>query len=438
MPRKKTVAEILETGKKYIPAISRDDHEKIMTLENIQLEIYNQFIDKNYQENKLQTLKKALPLKELSDTFQGRINEYTPVSHHVWLTNMIKPRDILTYSSNVFKYNQYNSTKVSGAIDDPNNAFIGSIVNLEKGAKQSNLPISEDNFYHIIWTNFSREDLIKHPELKDLRKISKIDKTGRELPDFIILNIEEVMDAKDINEIKNQANPDQALPQSILSGLANIQQDFLSVRSQLNELYSKKLFASMSDVVRVAAVKDIGGIYFDVDYNLYEQSRLHINNQYNLFDLMKHYDSILGREHPQRLCNAIISGAKPDSKVITSLWETVKKNISNPNSVDYVKYSKNNFDKIICQTGPIAATVGFLKAAGEYDIALDFGVLYYNEFKRPPHETKVNGSVGAIGYDTWGGSWLECKYNQYKNYKYFDLDTGRGITAAEWEALFDI
>ena len=410
-----------------------------MKLENISLEVYKQFIDGNYQEKTLQSLKEVLP--NLNHSFQGRI-EYTPVSHHVWLTNMEKPRDILTYSSDVFKYNQYNPNKVPGAIDDPNNAFIGSLINLEKGAKESDVNISDEHFYHVIWTNFSREDLIKHPELQDLRRICRIDKTQIALPEIIVLNIEEVMDSKDINEIKNQANLNQPLPKSILSGLANIRDDFLSVRPQLDDLYSKKMFASMSDIVRVAAVKDIGGIYFDLDYNLYEQSRLHKNNQYNIFDLMKHYDSILGKEISHgidnRLCNAIISGAKPASKVIESIWETIKKNISEPNAVDYIKYPQTKLDYIICQTGPIATTVGFLKAAGQYDIALDFGALYYNEFKRPPHEVKLHGSVGAIGYDTWGGSWLECKYNQYKRYQYFDSETGRGITTAEWEAIFDL
>jgi hypothetical protein len=437
MPKKITVAQICENGKEYIPAITRNDHEKIIQLEKIAIAVYHDFINKDYQDNKLQSLKSFLPLDQLDRSFEGRINDYTAVSHHVWLTNMAKPKDMVIYVSDVLKYNQYNPNKVTGAIDHQENAFIKSILNLEKGAQESKLPLSEDKFYHIIWTNFSREDLVQHPELKDLRKICGIDSTAKALPKFIVLNIEEVMDAQDINKIKDQADPAQPLPQSILKGLLQVQQDLLSVRSELNGLYDKKMFASMSDIVRVAAVKDIGGIYFDLDYNLYDQSQLHKNKQYNLFDLMKHYDSILGKEG-QRLCNAIISSAQPNSSVLKSIWETVKNNIQNPDSVDYIKYSTNNFDKIICQTGPIAATIGFLKSAGEYDIALDFPALYYNEFKRSAHQVKLNGSVGAIGYDTWGGSWLECKYNKYKSYKYFEVDTGSGITEAEWEATWDI
>ena len=437
MPKKIRAIDILENGKKYIPAIGRDDHEKIMQIEGIPLEIYHQFIDQNYQENKLKTLKAALPLDKLNESFEGRITDYAPISHHVWFTNMEKPRNMLTYVSDVFKYNQYNPNKVPGAIDHKDNAFIGSIINLEKGAKESNLPVKGDNFYHILWTNFSRKDLVDHPELKDLRKICGIDSTERELPKFIVLNIEDVMDSEDVTKVTNQANPEQILPTVISDGLVQMKEDLLSIKDTLKSMYKAKKFAGMSDTVRLAAVKDLGGIYFDLDYNLYDQAIAHSKGKYNLFDLMKHYDSIVGREDPKRLCNAIISTPKAGSKVVTSLWETVKKNIEHPESVDYVKYAKNNFDKVICQTGPIAATVGFLKAAGQYDIALDFGLMYYNEFKRPPHTPKINGSVAPIGYDTWGGSWLECKYSQYKNYKYFELDTGRGITAAEWEAMFD-
>lgn len=441
MPKKIRAIDILEKGRKYIPAIGRNDHEKIMKIEGIPLEIYHQFIDQNYQENKLKTLKAVLPLDKLNQSFEGRITDYAPISHHVWFTNMEKPRDMLTYVSDVFKYNQYNPNKVPGAIDHKDNAFIGSIINLENGAKESKLPVKGDNFYNIIWTNFSRKDLIEHPELKDLRKICGIDPTERELPKFIVLNIEEVMDSEDVIKVINQANPEQILPQAISDGLVQMKEDLLSIRQDLNCMYQAKKFVGMSDTVRVAAVKDLGGIYFDLDYNLYDQSIAHSKGKYNLFDLMKHYDSVVGKEIPNgvhsRLCNAIISANKPSSNVMTSIWDTIKKNIQHSESVDYIKYSASNLDFVICQTGPIAATVGFLKAAGQYDIALDFGLMYYNEFKRPPHQVKVNGSIAPIGYDTWGGSWLECKYSQYKNYKYFELDTGRGITAAEWEAMFD-
>lgn len=431
MRKKKTVIEILKIGKKYVPAIGRDDHEKIMKLENISEAVYKHFTNDYYQDEKLQSLKTLFPTNMLNEEYQGRIDKYVGVSHHVWVTNMEKPRDIVSYVSDVFKYNQYNPIKVEGDIDDVNNTFIGSILNLKKG----NLPLSDNDFHHILWTNYGREDLENHPELTNLRKICKIDKSSVQLPELIVLNICDVID-KDIGEVRNEANPDEKLPQPIIDGLEQMKKDLNSVLDPLNDFKSNKMFASMSDVIRLAAVKDIGGIYFDIDYNLFDQERLHTNNQYNLFDLMKHYDSILGREEPQRLCNAIISSAKPDSQVITSIWDTVKKNITSPEAVDYVRYPKNNFDKVICQTGPIATTVGFLKGQGEYDIALDFGTLYYNNFKRPPHEVKLDGPVGPIGYDTWGGTWLEGKYNEYKTYLYYDAETGRGITEAEWKSMF--
>ena len=429
MAKKKTVLEILEVGKKYMPAICRDNNEKILETESIPIELFNSFISNSSE--KLESLKEVLPLNKLNEEFQGRIDKYTGVSHHIWVTNMEKPRDIVSYVSDVFKYNQYNPIKVPGEIDDINNAFIGSILNLKK----ANLPLSDNTFHHILWTNYSREDLEKHPELTNLRKICGIDKSLIPLPEFIVLNIHDVMD-REIGEIRNEANPNEKLPQSVIDGLEQMKKDLNSVSDALNNLKSNKMFASMSDVIRVAAVKDIGGIYFDVDYNLFDQERLHKNNQYNLFDLMKHYDSILGKESDRRLCNAFFSSAKPGSQVITSIWDIVKKNINTPDAVDYVRYAKNNFDKIISQTGPVTTTMGFLKGQGEYDIAVDFEILYYNNFKRPPHEIKLGGSLGSIGYDTWGGTWLESKYGEYKTYLYYDAETGRGITEAEWKSMF--
>lgn len=429
MGKKKTVLEILKVGKKYVPAIGRDNHKKILETESIPIELFNSFVSSAYQDEKLQSLKALLPLNKLNEEFQGRIDKYIGVSHHVWVTNMEKPRDIVSYVSDVFQYNQYNPIKVAGDIDDVNNTFIGSILNLKK----ANLPLSDNAFYHILWTNYSREDLEKHPELTNLRKICGIDESLIPLPELILLNIHDVMD-REIGEIRNEANPNEKLPQSVIDGLDQMKKDLNSISDALNDFKSNKMFASMSDVIRVAAVKDIGGIYFDVDYNLFDQERLHKNNQYNLFDLMKHYDSILGKEEPKRLCNAFFSSAKPGSQVMTAIWDIVKKNINTPEAVDYVRYPKNYFDKVISQTGPVTTTMGFLKGQGEYDISLDFGVLYYNNFKRPPHEVKLDGPIGPIGYDTWGQTWTTNI--EYKTYLYYDAETGRGITEAEWKSMF--
>lgn len=422
---------------RFKPTIGRDAIDKILKLEGIPLEWHKKFIDKNYQEKKLESLKTVLPVNKLINEFQGRIDEYKAISHHIWLTNMEKPRDIMSYVSDVFKDNKYNPNKVLGHIDHKDNAFIGSILNLERGAAESKLPLSDNKFHHILWTNYSRQDLIDHPELKDLRKICKIDLPERELPEFVVINIHDVINnSLAISNILDQATSSQTLPKSILNLLPGLRQDLNSISDTIYDLEVAEKFATISDVLRVAVVKDMGGIYFDIDYNFFEQTRLHKYKQYNLFDFMKHYDSVVGREMPiGRLCNAIISAAKQGSKVVTSIWEVVKRNITDPDSVYYVKYPKNDFDKIICQTGPIAATVGFLKAEGEYDIALDYGALYYNNFKRPAHELELEGSVGAIGYDTWGGTWLNCKYKDYKDYKCYDSETNRFVTEDEWDAM---
>jgi hypothetical protein len=45
----------------------------------------------------------------------------------------------------------------------------------------------------------------------------------------------------------------------------------------------------------------------------------------------------------------------------------------------------------------------------------------------------TQGSIGALGYDTWGGSWAEdCNKNTYI---LFD-ENQNGITQLEWENMF--
>lgn len=421
---------------KYIKSFTCSQTERIIESHGISQEKFKAFSAKNYQGNKLKSLEKIIPLSNLdkANSTQGSIKQITAVSHHIWITNMEQPRDIVVYESAEMREGKYKPKISKAEIDHKDNAFIQSITNLQNGAKSAKLPI--DKFHHILWTNFSREDLVAHPELNSLRKICKIDRSSVKLPEFIVLNINDLIDG--VDKIHNIADPKQEIPSSIKNRLNQLRQDIISVKPQIEDMLQNKKFAGVSDVLRIAVVKDIGGMYFDLDYNLFDQDKIHlIDKKYNLFDLMTNYETIVGKEtsNNNRLCNAFIYANEPNRAVLEETWSIIKRNIITPDKVDYIKYSAHEAERIILQTGPIPLTIGFIKGEGDKDIAIDFGgLIYYDSNKKQePYKVKMDGKVGAMGYDSWGGSWR----NDYKSswYLYYDLSTGEGITKAQWQKM---
>lgn len=387
-PKKKHTQQ--NTPKESIPR----DMNTIIKYENISKATLNKLTDIQYQETQLKQ--------------NGFIPQYSSVSHHVWFTNMNhNPRDIISYISKDFHDNQYTPSKIQGCIDDINNTFIQSILNLENGAISSELPMSDGKFYHILWTNFGIEDLKSHPELKNLRKLFKIDSSEIVLPEFVILNINDVMH----DVVYNLSNPSSKIPDIIFNGLSATKADLLSLESQLEEMKHKKMFASMSDVMRVIAVKNIGGMYFDIDYNLFDQDKVHSEqHKYNLFDIIKNYNCVFGRDVPctKTVCNAFISASHHDLKIMHSIWNVIQRNVQHPESVHYIKYANDIGSHIMCQTGPNAVTTGILKHMetndnSEQNIVLNYGRLFY--INTVPIEDEDFSSVGALGYDTWGTTW---------------------------------
>lgn len=394
----------------FIPSIKRDDIQKILKYEDIPQNVFQQFkqsIDAKYNPDKV------------------NIPYYTGVSHHMWFTDIANnPRDIVSYKSDAFYKNQYTYKHEKADIDDAQNCFIGSILNLKRGAKIYDLPIQNEDFYHILWTNLSEEDLLKNNKLSNLRKLYKIDDASRELPNFIVLNIHDVMH-KDINDITDLSHSLSTLPNIIVKNLQDMKQDLLSIQKQLEEMKNQKLFVSMSDVIRVAAVKNIGGMYFDVDYNLFDQEKVHSEqHKNNLFDVLKKYETTIGKEaaHDNSCCNAFISAAQPQAPILVETWNTLYRNITSTD-VPYIKYAENKWTQILFQTGPIALTIGALKGMQDNDIVLDWGSLFYAAAPHYGNHIPITkNSVGALGYDTWGGSWAYDTTS--KNYVFFQNDEG--------------
>ena len=386
-------------------------HKAIFLTEGIDLDHAAYVLSPQYQADRLEHLKSIVPLDALdraNDT-PGRIDKYTSVSHHVWVTDMNNnPRDIVTYRSTAQHENKYTNDKSKASIDDPYNSFVQSIKNLDEGSIKANVPLSEGKWHHVIWTNFSRDDLIQHPELTNLRKICNIEPVSDEMkakgfPEFTVININDVMDKK-VDEVVNIANPSTALPQIIKDGLLEMKTDLLGVRDEIEDFKSKKMMASISDVVRVVAVKDIGGMYFDLDHIIFDQEKVHTEqHKYNLFDIIKNYRCVVGSVVTD-FCNSFISTPESGVRPLENSWQLIKRNIDNFTMPGYLN-EVEPFKKILAQTGPIALTIGTIeKWDDNQDMVLNYGTMYYMN-DGIPHMPETEGDVGALGYDIWNGDW---------------------------------
>ena len=84
----------------------------------------------------------------------------------------------------------------------------------------------------------------------------------------------------------------------------------------------------------------------------------------------------------------------------------MQRNLNLETAPNYVKYAKDNSCRILSQTGPVSFTVATLQSLDdESDIALDYGCLMYGS-RGKPHTPETEGDVGALGYDIWGGTWV--------------------------------
>jgi len=119
----------------------------------------------------------------------------------------------------------------------------------------------------------------------------------------------------------------------------------------------KARFAEASDLSRLLILQKFGGIYSDMDYEIY--------NAPELFSYMKRFDFIGGREHIRKIsyyANSFIA-TKPDHPIINEAIEKLLRNyrrdLKDTNTPDYIKYPCTENDRIY-SNGPMLMTIAYL------------------------------------------------------------------------------
>lgn len=158
-------------------------------------------------------------------------------------------------------------------------------------------------------------------------------------------------------------------------------------------------FMEASDMLRLMVLQKFGGIYQDIDYEIY--------NAEELFELMKKFDFIGGREFPGIISyygNSFMS-AKLNHPIINEavnrleLYHNDPKNIKIP---DYIKYPCAFLEKLYLNSPPLLTIAYFKKnnIDNNNDIILPFWMIFNANFAR----------------DKNGG----CEYNKFSKLDFHD------------------
>ncbi len=443
------------------------------------------------------------------------------ISHHIWVSDPINPRNIVSYRSDVKDDYNHLPTKerVAKSLAEDNNAFIQSVTNLVKGANDPAYNFMQAGSgkgwdHHIFWTNVDLDpifaqryleksdidyatnlrtfydlteygmlhrgigDAIPNDKLpttnlafvdlsnENMPKIHVYQLNGPTLKDTIkttysfpseelstqassviksSTNMEEILSGKKETSCKETGSSatckatDDSLPKKhiesnsvfdtgfshFLQNLQELKQVSFSCKTAL-EVKNTNFYALISDLWRILAVKEFGGIYFDIDYNLYDQVKIHENEKLSLFDLMKVAKSVHGEEWCVGLCNSFITANTPNNEIMIHAYNILKRNLGGDQNVipDYVKYPQNTGHQILFTTGPTMLTVAYAKVAEKMEIANEvnpniqaaFGKMY-----RGANDHSIEDNIGDFGYDSWGGSWAQSASSANNNPEHVDL-----------------
>jgi hypothetical protein len=145
----------------------------------------------------------------------------------------------------------------------------------------------------------------------------------------------------------------------------------------LNGAESKAYLAESSDLVRLMALQKFGGIYKDMDYEIY--------NVEAFFNMMKKFDFIGGRERlsiKSYYGNSFIA-TKPNHPVINQAMKNLIRNHNlNESTPNYLKYPSMEFDRIYFNGPPLITIAYFAKnnLDGNADLILPPWMIYNVNF----------------------------------------------------------
>ena len=187
--------------------------------------------------------------------------------------------------------------------------------------------------------------------------------------------------------------------------------------------FSKRYFAASSDIARLMIVEKFGGIYMDLDYEIYEYKTLMQLIRSNNFVSGAIVESVNFYE-----VNSSFFAAKPGHTIISTALSLSYRNLTSTSLPNYINFPCSKFHSGIVTT-MVPLTVGIYKALDiKTDILLPIRFIFNIYKPELPYTAIVSKEIyqlkyqeKPIGNDRFSGSWHQKSYMEdepcLKNFK---------------------
>jgi len=176
----------------------------------------------------------------------------------------------------------------------------------------------------------------------------------------------------------------------------------------------KAMFSKASDLLRYKILKEVGGLYRDLDYEVYDAVKL--------LTLMKKFNFLGGKEYPiePTFIGSAFVGAVAEHPIINEALRLIGRNFNNDDVPDYIKYPCTKEFKLLYETGPSVITMAAHKMAnvgGDTDLIMPGYHLFnmdYANYINPKSPCHIPGRIvplntNTIGADLFCGEWHKEK-----------------------------
>ena len=171
--------------------------------------------------------------------------------------------------------------------------------------------------------------------------------------------------------------------------------------------FKKHFFSTSSDIARLMALEKFGGLYMDLDYEIYDYK--------TLVQLLRTNDFVTGilasRGEFFEANNALIA-SKPNHPILKTALNLIDRNLNATDKPAYIKFPCSRFLSILSTAGPVNFTVAIYNSMQpKTDILLPIRMIY-NVDKISPKITLPGELYGVnylsipIGDDRFAGSWI--------------------------------
>ncbi len=250
--------------------------------------------------------------------------------------------------------------------------------------------------------------------------------------DKIIISAKRLLDINKEWTFHFWTNDKNAIPKEILA-LANVKIHLIDelkdgpLYNELNTILQSQeisAFAEASDLIRYMVLQKFGGLYYDLDYEIYNAAKL--------YQLTQAFNFLAGKEFDEKFSQigSAFVASVAGHPIINNTVEFIKRNLNPDDSApDYIKYPCTKYNQRMFSDGPSMLSLATYKSAnlnGNIDFVAMSSKVFFNtpyahyttagsSCSKPNQPASLSNEVDGIVIETVGADML-CGFWTPPNY----------------------